>query len=519
MARQVMWARGACRLSSPFVRRSMNHPLEQQVAAVARRAKRLQIVYGAARVVACLVAAILLVGLADYMFRWEDAVTRWLASAFVVAAGVWATWRFLAPPLMNRFTAIQIAQRIEARFPQLSDRLSSTLAFLNQADDDATAGSFELRRAVVAETQSLTEQLDFYRCLDARRPRRAMLLALATLLLAAIAVGIDFQSAGLAARRLATPWTDAPWPRWNHLAIVDAPDRIAAGQAFEARVVDENDHLPDEVRFEYRWADDSDSSPATRLLKPIGDAATVRLDNVTRAIEYRAEGGDDSSMAWRTLEVVEPPAIESFEAMVQPPEYTGLAARPVGQRVRAIAGSALSLAARVNKPLKSVRLRFDGQSPTSQVNFAIDRDGRGFHVEAADADRWRVERDGVFFFELTDAEGIVGESEERWYVEAVADQPPTVSLDQPVDHVQATAAATVPLRVLVKDDLAVRRVTLRLHRSVAAEGEFETIPLYDAGESPPESADGGERGESRVIEHELELSKLSGLSPGAWLEL
>ncbi|MCA9202243.1 MAG: hypothetical protein KDA59_04330, partial [Planctomycetales bacterium] len=152
-------------------------------------------------------------------------------------------------------------------------------------------------------------------------------------------------------------------------------------------------------------------------------------------------------------------------------------------------------------------------------NFAIDRDGRGFHVEAADADRWRVERDGVFFFELTDAEGIVGESEERWYVEAVADQPPTVSLDQPVDHLLATAAATVPLRVLVKDDLAVRRVTLRLHRSVAAEGEFETIPLYDAGESPPDSAEGGERGESRVIEHELELSKLSGLTPGAWLEL
>ena len=38
----------------------------------------------------------------------------------------------------------------------------------------------------------------------------------------------------------------------------------------------------------------------------------ARKDNVTRPFWYRAEGGDDTSMDWIRLEVLEPPRLESL---------------------------------------------------------------------------------------------------------------------------------------------------------------------------------------------------------------
>ena len=49
---------------------------------------------------------------------------------------------------------VQVAQRIEQLFPQLGQRLSSAMDFLAQDESDPTAGSADLRRAVVAEAEA-----------------------------------------------------------------------------------------------------------------------------------------------------------------------------------------------------------------------------------------------------------------------------------------------------------------------------------------------------------------------------
>ena len=52
-------------------------------------------------------------------------------------------------------------------------------------------------------------------------------------------------------------------------------------------------------------------------------SAVAHRDNCQRPFAYRVEAGDDHSMPWRRVEVVEPPAVESLSVRLFPPGYTG----------------------------------------------------------------------------------------------------------------------------------------------------------------------------------------------------
>jgi hypothetical protein len=85
----------------------------------------------------------------------------------------------------------------------------------------------------------------------------------------------------------------------------------------------------------------------------------------------------------------------------------------------------------------------------------------------------------TYWFEVTDAEGLLGGEDRRWNLRAVPDTPPTVLLEQPAANTFVTADAAVPLAGLVKDDLAIRAIAVRFTRSDSADTEKrETAPIY-----------------------------------------
>ena len=93
----------------------------------------------------------MLLGLADYAIRFQDRGVRILCSLGLLAAFGWTCYHRLLQPLSSRWNDLNVAARLERRFPQLSDRLQSAMEFLGQRADDSAAGSPALRRAVVAE--------------------------------------------------------------------------------------------------------------------------------------------------------------------------------------------------------------------------------------------------------------------------------------------------------------------------------------------------------------------------------
>ena len=123
----------------------MSHELEEQLAQIRRRARLLLLAYGAAWVAGCLVLAVAALGLADYLIRFEDRGIRMICSFMVLNVIGWVSVRYLWPAVRARYSDVELALRIERRFPQLNDRLASTIQFLRQPENDPFAGSAALR--------------------------------------------------------------------------------------------------------------------------------------------------------------------------------------------------------------------------------------------------------------------------------------------------------------------------------------------------------------------------------------
>jgi len=490
----------------------MSHPLKRKIGTLRGRVRRLAAVYGVSWVVGAVLAAVLLVGLADYLVRFQDRGIRVMASMVVLGVLGWTCYRHLYLGLRSvRLRDVDLAQRVQRRFPALGDGLASSVEFLDQPEDDPIAGSVTLRRAVIAKTTAETEPLDFGEVIERGPTVRAATGALALGLVAAIVVAVDPLSSQIAVARLSNPFDDVAWPQTTHLVLRRWVARVARGQAFEVEVVDRYGvKLPPQVRIHYRFeGSDGSTTEESELMHYIGDAMVARRENVTRPFSYRVEGGDDHSMPWIPVEVVEPPKLEALRVELVPPEYTGWPPETTDGQIRALVGTKVSAVAKSTKRLAAAALCLkDGR----RIPGRLDEDGVTFTVPGDPATELTIEKSGAYWFELTDVEGLTAGSDTGWEIRALPDAPPTVSIEQPIATVFVTPNGVLPLRIAVKDDLAVHRIALRFNRSDRPE-EDESVVLLQQGPDrvDPQAGGGlgaGEPSESRVVAYDWQLAPL-----------
>jgi hypothetical protein len=496
----------------------MRSLLVQRVHEVQSEARRLILLYGLARFVAASILTAIGLGLIDYLLRLHYPVARWLVSASFAVMIVASVWKCVVPVLRPRQDPIGTARRIELRFPELGDRLSSAMAFIDEAADDRMAGSLELRRAVIADAEARAGAVEFRAALDRCAPRRALTAAGIALAFAALIVAISPSMAELAVSRLLAPWRSLPWPRKHELMFVNAPSRVATGDDFEAVLVDRQGTFPDDLQIQIRRAAGSGTSTENRQIKAIGGQAVFRLENVTGAFEYRARGGDDDTMQWLEVATVEPPKILELQLVVSPPDYSGLAPRAEKQIVTALVGSRLEIQGKVDQVIQAASLK--PISPAMALpTVEITSSGRNFHAPAKDVP-WTIERSGAIELELTDQYGMKFGRGARFELHAVEDQPPSINWEAPEDHVFVTAAAALPIRATIKDDLAVQSIQLRYLRARKSDEE-EVIDFYTGPDMAAiaqhavatRPAVFGE-GEVHQIHSTWDLSRLGGLVPG-----
>lgn len=493
----------------------MSHPLETKIGALRGRLRRWVAVYGFGYWLAVSVAAVVLAGLADYVIRFRDPGLRVLASMAVVAILGWAGYRFVYGPCSVRFRDVDLARRVQRRFPSLGDDLASAVEFLRQPDDDPTAGSAALRRAVVARAAAAAEGLDFREVVHSRPAWRAALAAALVGFAAALLMLADPYAAGIAVARLAEPLADIPWPQVHHLVIRNPVGRVARGQAFEVEVVEaEGVRLPAEVRIFYRSENpDGASLEENETMRLVHGMMVARRERVTRPFSFRVEGGDDRSMPWQPVEVVDPPAVASLRVTLTPPEYTGWPRTMSDGNLRALAGTKAEIAASSTKPLESATLLLDGGKT---MPARITNEGRQFTVPLDAATPWVLEKSGSYALHLTDHEGISVGQDARWEIRVLPDARPTVALTEPAANANpvVTPAGVVPLEVVAGDDLAVRKIDLEFGRSDRAGDVPARLSLY-SGPSPPKSAALGSPApaDRQSVRHAWRLEGM-GLAPG-----
>ncbi len=495
----------------------MPHPLEQRVQQVARRVSRLAWLYAWGRFAIAVLLVTFAACLVDFVLRVHDAGIRVIVSLAVLVLLGWLFGRLVLTNRRSELSLVHVALRIERRFPELGERLSSAVAFLAQGEKDVFAGSVDLRRSVVAEAESLTMDIDFQQAVDAGQPRWVMQI-LAIVSVSLLAIAVFFSSASrIALARLVLPWQEREWPARHALAFENAPDKLATGDNFEVAVLDRNGALPDVVQIQLRREIDGRTRIETKEMKPLGERMTFRLDNVTQPFEYRAFGGDDQSMRWQPLQVFTPPKVLELTAQVQPPAYTGQRPETGGKLLRVLAGSTLFVQGKTDKPIKSATLRSEtaGEKPP---DVQVAEDGLSFASPTLGAAPWHAEKSGIYWFEIVGEEQLPSGKDFRLEIQVSPDLPPGIAWDTPTDHAFVTPRALVPIKCLVKDDLAIRAVQLKYLRPDATDQGELAVSLYNGPAKARPPAQGEDRGgESRLIEKSLDLAMIPGLSVGSVL--
>jgi hypothetical protein len=500
------------------------HSLTQKLAAIQRRLTLRRAAAAACRIAAALIAAALVLGLIDYTVRYRDAGLRLMATTAIVCIALWAIYRWWYLPRRRKLTTLGVARRIESHFPQLNDSLASAMEFLGQEEADVTAGSAQLRRLVVSEAESVVEGLPLDEVID-RRPlhRAATWFGIAAAVLA-LCIILDAAAVRTALARLAAPLGSTQWPRQHHLEFRNPPARLAAGQDFEAELVNTAGELPEDVRIEYRTARDGRSETSSEPMKRVGDVMVAHRENVRESFAFRAVGGDDDLMRWHFVEVVEAPQLHSLEIIAHPPDYTSLPPTPAERHLNVLAGTGIEVNGAATKPLSAARIRL-GDEPPIDATITSDEAGHKSQPFRIDAKQWIAKKSGQYSLELVgddDLAGIVG----KWNLRVESDSPPSVVWESPSDDLFVTQDATIPIELVVKDNLAIKRVALKYQRSDWSESEREQasqaarIELYKGPEkaAPPSSTANSSHGDSRVIEYSWDLAPLK-LQVGAVITL
>ncbi|MEM8864470.1 MAG: hypothetical protein AAGF31_02855 [Planctomycetota bacterium] len=474
----------------------MPHPLTQRIDLLRRRQQRGRWLAAVGWVGATFIGFALALMLTDYLLRPADPGLRWLAAFAIDLTLVLAIRHWVLPVWRSPETTAGIAQRVQERYPQLGSRLASALEFVQQPTEDPQAGSADLRRAVVVETANDIEGLAIEEVVDPRPMRRAGWAVGAVLLAAVVFVAADSTGFQIAATRLAAPWKDLDWPRRHQLVITDAPERLARGQTFAAVVADENGTLPDDLRVLYR----TNTAGATRTdEQPVliaGETAVAERENVQRSFAYRVVGGDDTTMPWTEVQVVDPPSAKVTRITATPPTYSGLPVAQLTSDIRVLSGTRLLLEAISEATLESATLELTLGEQTQSIAASVqpitdDTSESAGSTITIPASAWQASVDGKaaqsgnYRLRLMTADGLFGETSPR-AVRYEPDPAPAVDWQAPTTDLFVTSQATVPIAAAAADNLAIRSIEL-----VARPGNQDEAPTQPAGEesNPPSPAE------------------------------
>src|SRR5205085_11475642 len=115
-----------------------------------------------------------------------------------------------------------------------------------------------------------------------------------------------------------------------------------------------------------------DGEPLRQEMKFLDGRMVYRLENVARGFRYRASGGDDDTMPWQRLDVVEPLQVAGLKVVVHPPAYAGQPWEATGSVFTMLEGSRLAISGRVDQPLSAAWVLREGTKEATNLTIAED---------------------------------------------------------------------------------------------------------------------------------------------------
>ena len=256
---------------------------------------------------------IILAGFCDWLFHLDSAIRAALLAA-LAGAVIYLGYRRVLRPLFVRFADLDIAMRIEERWPGLNDRLASTIQFVRLDAADDRHGSPALREATVRQAIEEASTIDFREVIEPKPVIRAVAAAVGVL--AAERSCLVFGPRDIADRH--EPAVRAL--RIDKLAASDAsgsrrgPDDAQGGAGRFVHVVGQGSarrQNPEMARATYRFADGEEAGEALRSVEggefrgriEIGQSTVSRSPSRPATIPPRSARSPSRSCLRRHVEV------------------------------------------------------------------------------------------------------------------------------------------------------------------------------------------------------------------------
>lgn len=465
-------------------------PLQERLAELRAKVRQLLWLHGLSWLTAVLLGTLLIVGWTDWMLHLDDAGVRLILGLTILSMVGYVAYRRLITPLKVPLTDLDLALKVERRFPQFKDALASTIQFL-QANKDPALGAPALQQRVIDKTLKQAKFLDFEDVVQSKPVQRITWTALLVCITTALVVGLNQAEAATALKRLMFPFGSHPWPKRVRLQLVnqelealvadaDDPLRIARGDTFELTAINLNDRgrLPPTVHLEFKHPDGTvtrETMQRTTIKDSAGQSRDAAFSSliVKTPFEFRAIGGDDQSMEWFPLEVVPPPVAESLQITLTPPKYTRrpkVKLAPGAGHIEGLLGTVVEIQAVANKPLGASLLRVRDKD-----QFPLKIAASGLNVTGS----FTIKEVGVYSYwlDLRDQQNFGNSDAPRYEIRAIQDTVPDIYIDQPATDIQVTPTADVPLRFVAKDDLGLHKI--RMQYTTQATNAAELSPQVE----------------------------------------
>ncbi len=469
--------------------------LKRRVCEVRNRWRRLILLKGISVTLLSTVAVFLAAYVLDSTFELSD-VLRFLFLIALVTVFFLVLYSTVIRPLLRTPTEPQLARYLEEKHPDLEDRLVTAVEL---GDAPSSLVSPQILERLLEDARLHIEPLNLQKAVQARRPLLLGAAAMAATLLLGTLIFHDFSAFSLKLDRIFTPWkfpTVKPRPS---LSVQPGDARVPAGSAQQV-LAEVNGFSAEHVSLYFSERAGWEKVEMEATSEP--GVYVYDFFDLNQDTRYYVKADDKLSEIF-AFRVYTAPKIKRVDVIYTYPEYTGLKPRREidGGDIWAPEGTKVTIRAVADKPLASAQVRLGEKQKLRTVVRADTLLTASFDVT----------RDTYYAIEVTDIDNLTNSPPPEFYVHALADQPPTLSVEWPGRDVKATMVEEVPIRIRIQDDYSKPSVTL----AYTVNGEAEKrVPLRLHPVAP--NRDDEEPGVEFTAEHLFYLEDLH-VVPGDFL--
>ncbi|MBA4388615.1 MAG: hypothetical protein C0404_11585 [Verrucomicrobia bacterium] len=249
-------------------------------------------------------------------------------------------------------------------------------------------------------------------------------------------------------KRLVLPYASIFWPQKTRL-YVQNPDsgwRVPRGEPLVVKVKIEGE-VPPIVNIVYQG---SGTEPITERMavNVVGQEAVFTFGEMTEPMTFFCTGGDDFERRRYSVTIAERPVIVGVKAEYSYPLYmrlknrtlkTGQLSGPEGAEVKLEFTASTKLAKAVMK------FTLDGEDAQKPIEIT-DFSGTVFKHQT------RLSKNGNYLIELTDTQNLKNGKVEKFEIRVEPDNPPEVTLEEPMRDLLMTANGKIRVKFKAKDD-------------------------------------------------------------------